>query len=487
MSESQLVEYKESWREEYLKWICGFANAQGGTLFIGIDDKGAVCGVANSKKLLEDIPNKVRDQLGLIVDVDLETRDGKDVIKIVVPENPYPVNYKGEYHYRTGSTKQLLHGSMLTHFLIKKTGKKWDAVPLESVGIDDLDKESFDIFYRESVRSGRMSADDLKLSRHDLLDKLNLLDGSYLKRAAVLLFHRNPEKWITGSFVKIGFFETDADLRYQDEIHGSLMIQADRVIDLIYTKYLIAEISYDNITRIEHYPFPKDAVREAVFNALIHQDFSAGIPVQISVYRDRLYISNDCIFPDDWTAETLMQKHRSLPLNPDIAHTFYRAGFIESWGRGIEKICTLCKNYNIPNPEYTVHGADIMMMFKAAESGLKSSEKNENVLNNVLNQDQNVLNNVLNTTVEIPDTTVENENTTVENEKTTVENEKTTVKILRMLQNNPFLTNSELAQMCKITEDGIFYHIKRMKTAGLIRREGPNKGGKWIVVNSGKK
>lgn len=487
MSESQLVEYKESWREEYLKWICGFANAQGGTLFIGIDDKGAVCGVANSKKLLEDIPNKVRDQLGLIVDVDLETRDGKDVIKIVVPENPYPVNYKGEYHYRTGSTKQLLHGSMLTHFLIKKTGKKWDAVPLESVGIDDLDKESFDIFYRESVRSGRMSADDLKLSRHDLLDKLNLLDGSYLKRAAVLLFHRNPEKWITGSFVKIGFFETDADLRYQDEIHGSLMIQADRVIDLIYTKYLIAEISYDNITRIEHYPFPKDAVREAVFNALIHQDFSAGIPVQISVYRDRLYISNDCIFPDDWTAETLMQKHRSLPLNPDIANTFYRAGFIESWGRGIEKICTLCKNHNIPNPEYTVHGADIMMMFRVAESGLKSSEKNENVLNNVLNQDQNVLNNVLNTTVEIPDTTVENENTTVENEKTTVENEKTTVKILRMLQNNPFLTNSELAQMCKITEDGIFYHIKRMKTAGLIRREGPNKGGKWIVVNNGKK
>ena len=63
---------------------------------------------------------------------------------------------------------------------------------------------------------------------------------------------------IGGTTVKIGFFETDADLRYQDEVHGSLMIQADRVIDLLYTKYLTAEISYDNITRIEHYPFPKD-------------------------------------------------------------------------------------------------------------------------------------------------------------------------------------------------------------------------------------
>ena len=264
MSESQLIEYKESWRDEYLKWICGFANAQGGVLYIGKRDDGSVCGVADSKKLMEDIPNKVRDALGLIVDVDLITENGLDVIKITVEENPYPVNYKGEYHYRTGSTKQLLQGSALTNFLLRKTGKNWDSVPLENVSVDDLDKESFDIFHREAIRSGRMSKDDLKLSNQDLLEKLNLLDGTLLKRAAVLLFHRNPEKWITGSFVKIGFFETDADLRYQDEVHGSLMIQADRVIDLLYTKYLTAEISYDNITRIEHYPFPKDAVREKI-------------------------------------------------------------------------------------------------------------------------------------------------------------------------------------------------------------------------------
>ena len=119
------------------------------------------------------------------------------------------------------------------------------------------------------------------------MKSLNMFDGEKLKRAAILLFHRNPEKWISGSFVKVGFFENDADLRYQDEIRGSLMIQADRVIDLIYTKYLKAEISYDNVTRIERFPFPKDAIREAVFNALIHQDFSASIPVQVSIYNDK--------------------------------------------------------------------------------------------------------------------------------------------------------------------------------------------------------
>ena len=97
------------------------------------------------------------------------------------------------------------------------------------MSVEDLDKESFDIFHREAIRSGRMSKDDLKLS---------------------------------------------------------------------------------------------------------NQDFSVGVPVQISVYKDKLYISNDCVFPAKWTADTLMQKHRSLPHNPDIANTFFRAGFIESWGRG---------------------------------------------------------------------------------------------------------------------------------------------------------
>ncbi len=108
MSESRLIEYKESWSDEYLKSIRGFANAQRRTFYIGNRDDGTVCGVADSKKLMEDIPNKVRDALGLIVDVDLLNENGLDVIKFTVEENPCPVNCKGEYHYRTGSARQFL-------------------------------------------------------------------------------------------------------------------------------------------------------------------------------------------------------------------------------------------------------------------------------------------------------------------------------------------------------------------------------------------
>lgn len=115
MGEKQNVEWKESWRDEYLKWICGFENAQGGKIYIGMNDDGTITGVADSKKLLEDIPNKVRDVLGIIVDVNLLEEEEKDYIEICVNPNTYPVNYKGEYHYRSGSTKQQLKGQALNH------------------------------------------------------------------------------------------------------------------------------------------------------------------------------------------------------------------------------------------------------------------------------------------------------------------------------------------------------------------------------------
>ena len=84
----------------------------------------------------------------------------------------FPVNYKGEYHYRSGSTKQQLRGIALTDFLTAKTGIRWEDVPIAGVNVDDLDKDSFDIFRREAFRSKRMTKADLKMSNEELLDSL---------------------------------------------------------------------------------------------------------------------------------------------------------------------------------------------------------------------------------------------------------------------------------------------------------------------------
>jgi ATP-dependent DNA helicase RecG len=268
MPETQNIEYKASWRDEYLKWICGFANANGGTLFIGKDDDGAVVGLTDAKKLMEEIPNKIKDTLGIVADVDLHESKGNNFIEIVVEPYPYPVNYKGQYHYRSGSTKQELKGAALDKFLLQKKGKRWDGVPVPKVSEKDLKQETFDFFRKRALKSQRISEDSLNDTNRHLLENLQLIEGSYLKRAAILLFHTDPEKFVTGAYVKIGFFETDDELKFQDEVHGNLFVQIEKTMDLLFTKYIKAEISYEGISRVEKYEYPRDAVREALLNAL---------------------------------------------------------------------------------------------------------------------------------------------------------------------------------------------------------------------------
>ena len=106
MNENQNIEWKESWRDDYLKWICGFANAAGGKIYIGMNDSGQVVGVADAKKLLEDIPNKVRDVLGIIVEANLLDKDGVEYVESGVARFSKPINYEGQYYYRRGSKKQ---------------------------------------------------------------------------------------------------------------------------------------------------------------------------------------------------------------------------------------------------------------------------------------------------------------------------------------------------------------------------------------------
>lgn len=115
MKEAQTIKWKQSWRDEYLRWTCGFANAKGGTLAIGKNDIYEVAGVTNAARLLEDTPNKVSDILGIVVVVNLSMPAGRDLLENVVARYPSPISYKREYHLHSGANKQELRGA-LDHF-----------------------------------------------------------------------------------------------------------------------------------------------------------------------------------------------------------------------------------------------------------------------------------------------------------------------------------------------------------------------------------
>ena len=285
-------------------------------------------------------------------------------IEIIVESYPNPVNYKGQYHYRSGSTKQELKGAALDKFLLQRHGKTWDSVPVPKITVEDLDNNAFNIFRKKAKNSGRVDDDVLNDSNTSLLENLDLLEENYLTRAGILLFHSKPDKYFTGSFIKIGFFTTDDDLRFQDEVQGNIFDQIEKTLDLLKTKYLKAEIRYEGASRIEEFPFPPTAFREALLNAIAHKDYSSTTPIQISVYEDKMIFWNQGQLPENWTVDKLTEKHPSIPYNPNISNALFRSGYIEAWGRGTINMRTECVKRNLLLPKYKLDYSGFIVEFR---------------------------------------------------------------------------------------------------------------------------
>ena len=216
MPEHQTIEWKENWHDDYLKWICGYANAYGGTLYIGKDDDGNVTGVNNSKALLESIPNKITDTMGIIVDVNFCSEGDLEYLEIIVDKYPFLISFRGKYYYRSGSTMREITGKELERALLKTQGRTWDGVPLPKLSVEDLKQDAIQIFKDKAVKRGRLSTEETNVDNAILMDNLHLIDEEgYLIRAAMLAFYKDPEKWVTGAYIKIGYFgKSDADLVY---------------------------------------------------------------------------------------------------------------------------------------------------------------------------------------------------------------------------------------------------------------------------------
>ena len=350
MPEQQNIEYKSSWHDDYLKWVCGFANAQGGIIFIGKDDNGQVLGVDDYKRLMDDIPNKIRNAMGITVEVNLQEENNLYFIEIITYPYSVPISLRGRYYYRSGSTKQELTGASLNEFLLRKSGKTWDDVIEPRATYDDIDENTIKIFIQDAEKSGRLPESG-ELSIPQLLDKLRLSENGQLKRGAVILFGKEPSRFYPNLSVKIGRFgKDDADLIFQEKIEGNIITQVYAILEMLQYKFLVRKVSFEGISRIETNEYPIPALREVILNALVHRNYM-GAATQIRVYDDKIVFWNEGALPQGLSLEGLLGFHASQPRNTLIADVCFKGGYIDSWGRGVLKIYNSCKEAGLPNPE----------------------------------------------------------------------------------------------------------------------------------------
>lgn len=438
--ESQIVEWKWSWHDEFLKWLCGYANMRGGTLCIGVNDDGYVVGVENTKKMLEDIPNKIRDKLGILANVEVrssvgaenvrygenvpgnisskminqyacglissssvdqtdsrykalldiekentiwESNDGiREYLAITIQGYPYAISCDGKYYKRSGSTLQVLNGFELQNFLLERAGKTWDSVPIPNVSIKDLSLDALNAFRKKVVKNGRMKLDEVNVPDEVLLHNLKLTEDGYLTRAALLLFHPDPEMFATGAYIKIGYFGAVGtigdsvasydDLQFHDTVDGPIISQVDEAIDLIYRKYFKALIDYEGIQRTETYMVSEGILREILLNAINHKDYATGVPIQVSVFDDHIEVFNMGEWPKRVPSDIrVFQKHDSIPRNPKIADVSFRSGDSEAWGRGFVRIKEECERINAPLPVINTQGEGISVSAEGCEQYIR--------------------------------------------------------------------------------------------------------------------
>ncbi len=363
MLEKQNIEWKESWRDEYFEYISAFANAEGGKIYIGINDKGVVVGISEYEKLLVNLPNKIKDLVGILCEVNHLTEGDKHYIQIVVNQYSVPISYRGKYYIRSGSTTQLLNGTSLNDFLLKKSGLNWDEVIESSASMSDIDESAIEYFKQSANVSGRLSFTKEDNDYLNILKNLRLVDdNNNFKRAGLLSFGKDPLKYFTTAFIKIGKFgDSGSELLSQDVIEGNVFEQADVVLEILDKKYFQKSISYKGLQRIETTEYPYPAIREILLNAIAHRVYQTT-PITVRIYGDRLEIWNLGTLPKELSAEDLKQAHGSYPRNPLIAQVFYKGGLIESWGRGTIKILEECKKHDLPEPEIKEVGGGVQVI-----------------------------------------------------------------------------------------------------------------------------
>lgn len=298
-------------------------------------------------------------------------------------------------------------------------------------------ERAFDLFRRKCVAKQREGKIVLNDSKETILRNLQLItEDGHLTRAAVLLFHPQPERYVLGATVRVGYFRSESDLVYQDELMGSLFEQVDKMEELIFTKHLKAYISYEGFQRIEKYLFPREALREGILNAVIHKDYASNNSIQIKVFEDRIIIYNAGELPENWTVKDLTKPHHSCPYNPLIAGTFFMAGEIEKWGRGVDTMVRACKENGLSKLRY-IHKGSYALIFSA--SHLPSNPVGASALS-------------------------------------------TRDKILALLRANPRNTREMLAEQCGISVRGIGKHLEQMKKEGILQRIGSKRNGYWEIT-----
>ena len=360
--ESEAVELKPTLSQinDIVESVSAFSNKKGGRILVGVSNSGKILGVEVGKDTIEKLTNKIRDNTEPVVYPSISVVDasGKEVIVIEIKESlDKPVLAFGRPFKRVGRSSLRMAKDEYERTIVGKHREelRFDNRICEEAGLEDIDEGKVRWFVREARRKRGLAVEDGTLV-NDALAKLNLLGNNKLTNAAILLFGKDPQQFFMQSEVKCIALPTTEFVKPYDTYQayeGNLFEQVDKS-----TAFVLENIRRPlwvepgEIAARHPYELPREAVREAIVNAIIHRDYNSPSKVQVRLFPDRVEIWNPGQLPPQLEIGDLKKPHPSIPHNPLLFRQFYRAAFVEDAGGGIIDIISRCNDIGLPEPSF---------------------------------------------------------------------------------------------------------------------------------------
>lgn len=357
--EAEQLARANSFDDSCLETIGAMANGAGGALlFSNMSDEAAL------QHGLQKISTNT--QPAILPEWEMHEHEGARVIALRIHEAPIkPVAVFGKCYQRRGATNYLLSAAEIARLHFESLGKSWDALPNDSAALDELDENKLRAFIKQTNEKRRRQLDEHAPST-DILAREALLANGKLTLASLLLFAKNPQRFVPHARIKAGRFKSETLIVDDQEIAGNLFEQVNAAFAFIQKHLSVRLIITGQPQREEVWDYPLEALREALINAVCHRDYTIAIETQIRVYDDHIVIWNPGALPPSLRVEDLKGRHQSVPRNKLISTIFYEAGLIEKWGSGTNRIIEECRKYGLADPEWREQQGLMFIMRKDA-------------------------------------------------------------------------------------------------------------------------
>ncbi len=329
--EGRCLEFKREYVDEIRKTIIAFANTEGGILYIGVEDDGSVCGVADPDGVMLRITNMIRDaikpDITLFVDCRLEEQDGRVIVGVHVQrgtERPYYLAGKGirpeGVFVRQGASSVAASENAILRMIRETSNDCYEAARALNQRLTFECTTAY--FAKRGMEFGVAQQRTLGLIGED---------GTYTN-LGVLLSDQCPFG------IKLAVFEGSEKAVFKDrkELVGPLFEQLEAAYEYI-DRYNRTRSEFYGLERVDMRDYPKEAVRETLLNAVVHRDYSLSAPILISIFDDRVEVVNVGGLQSGISYGDIMLGV-SAPRNKKLADVFYRLRLIEAYGTGLMKI-----------------------------------------------------------------------------------------------------------------------------------------------------